>query len=772
MPTIVVNTAADTIANDGVTSLREAVTQAAGMAGNVNIVFDTATFYNFNTFAVTTIDLEETLVLSGKVTIDGSLFYAGNFYSVRISGAGLSTNAITVNAGATATVRDLRIEGSSGNLIKAKYGTDGHNGTDGLQGSPNYVNNTPYHGQYDSGLSGGHATDGRDAPNDAESGRDAVGAILNRGTLTLERVDIQSFKTEGGAGGLGGEGGRGGGGGNGFNAPNDDALPGQGGNAGNSGDGARGGDGGIAVSGIYNAGTVTLRDVGFSGLNARGGNGGQGGDGQNGGHGGNTGEGYKLETISAVYGGNGGNGSNGGNGGNGGAAATALYNVGTVIWDGIQSGVSAGLATGGLGASKGEGGDVGIRGINVNYGVNFGYQNDPHHGHNGLIAGVDGINGNNGGKGDFIGANAVIGASFIVDSAREVISEQDDATGRLVYFNVSLKGGSQTATESVKWEIVPGKGFSVADFEQFNGVSPALSGTLTFEGSTTNKLFGFRVAQDGKAEGLESLTIKLSDPQGGVLGWSKEVTVYITDGSTDGEAPTSLKLSDTSLKENSKKNTTLGELSTKDGDKGDHFTYELLKDAGGRYKLVGDKIKVADASLLDYEQSHRHTIKVRSTDLFGNSIDKKFKITLENVDPEKLKGNDLNNKLFGGAEADTINGGYGNDTLKGNGDADRFVFDSGLDATGNVDHIIDFKHDLDKIVLDKDIFKKLSGKSLSDDAFHDKATAHDNSDRILYQKKTGMLFYDADGKKDAHDPILFAVLDNHAKIDAGDFFIV
>ena len=76
------------------------------------------------------------------------------------------------------------------------------------------------------------------------------------------------------------------------------------------------------------------------------------------------------------------------------------------------------------------------------------------------------------------------------------------------------------------------------------------------------------------------------------------------------------------------------------------------------------------------------------------------------------------------------------------------------------------------VIYNKDIFKKLSGKSLSDDAFHDKATAHDNSDRILYQKKTGMLFYDADGKKDAHDPILFAVLDNHAKIDAGDFLIV
>jgi hypothetical protein len=66
----------------------------------------------------------------------------------------------------------------------------------------------------------------------------------------------------------------------------------------------------------------------------------------------------------------------------------------------------------------------------------------------------------------------------------------------------------------------------------------------------------------------------------------------------------------------------------------------------------------------------------------------------------------------------------------------------------------------------------LSGKVLSDDFFHAAATAHDKNDHILYQQKSGMLFYDADGKKPGADPVLFAVLDNHAKIDAGDFVIV
>jgi hypothetical protein len=45
----------------------------------------------------------------------------------------------------------------------------------------------------------------------------------------------------------------------------------------------------------------------------------------------------------------------------------------------------------------------------------------------------------------------------------------------------------------------------------------------------------------------------------------------------------------------------------------------------------------------------------------------------------------------------------------------------------------------------------LSGKVLSDDFFHAAATAHDKNDHILYQQKSGMLFYDADGKKPGAD---------------------
>jgi hypothetical protein len=764
MPTIVVNTAADTIAADGKTSLREAVAQAAGMTGNVDIVFDTATFYNSETFAVTAIQLTQTLIIAANVTIDGSLFYAGSARSVKISGAALPTNAVTVEAGATATLRDLTIEGSSGNIIEGSNGAEGSPGENGVDGEgiPNGLPFLPSPTAGTDGTSGTHGTDAGDAPNDAGKGLDAVGGIVNRGTLTLERVDIRNFRVEGGTGGVGGEGGKGGAGGNG-EAGSPDAGPdqsgGNGGNGGNSGDGARGGDGGVAAAAIYNSGTLTLRDTMLSGVNAKGGHGGQGGDGARGGHGGS----YGISNFDAVSkGGNGGNGGDGGNGGNGGSAA-ALFNGGTLIIEGRQAAVQGAVYTAGFGGTGGDLGEFGVQG--GAYASSS--PNPPQVGLNGL-PGVDGSTGGNGATGDFVGANVTTGASFIVDSAREVISEKANADGRLVYFNVRLLGGSASAAESVKWEIVPGKGFTNADFELIT----ATSGTLTFEGSITDKLFGYRVAKDGKSEGIESFTVKLSDPSGGVLGWSKSVTVYITDGDEEGNAPTSIKLSDTSLNENSKNNTRLGSLSTTDGDKGDQFTYELINTASGRYKLSGNTIKVADSTRLDYEQAKSHTITVRSTDLFGNSIDKKIKITLADVDGEKINGNSSSNKLYGGDGRDTITGAGGNDTLKGGADSDRFVFDRALDAATNVDHLADFKHDTDKIVLDKDIFTKLSGSTLKAAAFHTGATSHDASDRILYQKSTGKLFYDADGDKPGAVPILFAILDTRPTLDAGDFLIV
>ena len=99
MATIVVDTTSDAVADDSKTSLREALATAMDAVGHTDIIFSEAAFMAGN--QVVTMSLTSTLTISkGDIAIDGSLFYGGPYSSVTISSAGLSANALTVEAGA------------------------------------------------------------------------------------------------------------------------------------------------------------------------------------------------------------------------------------------------------------------------------------------------------------------------------------------------------------------------------------------------------------------------------------------------------------------------------------------------------------------------------------------------------------------------------------------------------------------------------------------------------------------------------------------------
>ncbi len=140
---------------------------------------------------------------------------------------------------------------------------------------------------------------------------------------------------------------------------------------------------------------------------------------------------------------------------------------------------------------------------------------------------------------------------------------------------------------------------------------------------------------------------------------------------------------------------------------------------------------------------------------------------------DKLSGLGGNDTLIGGAGKDTLTGGAGFDRLDGGKDADRFVFSAKLDIAG-VDTIVSFTHNEDKLALDDKIFKAV-GSSLSTDEFYAKAgatQAHDKSDHLVYNKATGDLYYDKDGKGGAA-AVHFATISNHpGSLDHGDFVIV
>lgn len=130
-----------------------------------------------------------------------------------------------------------------------------------------------------------------------------------------------------------------------------------------------------------------------------------------------------------------------------------------------------------------------------------------------------------------------------------------------------------------------------------------------------------------------------------------------------------------------------------------------------------------------------------------------------------LQGNAGDDRLHGGAAADTLTGGDGADTL---------VFDQSLEGIKR-DVIADFEHGVDHIALDADIYSLLSALvdgTLDPGQFRANKTgvAREADDHIIYNKLTGMLYYDADGNGEGA-AIKIALLEGAPSLDATDILV-
>jgi len=138
---------------------------------------------------------------------------------------------------------------------------------------------------------------------------------------------------------------------------------------------------------------------------------------------------------------------------------------------------------------------------------------------------------------------------------------------------------------------------------------------------------------------------------------------------------------------------------------------------------------------------------------------------------DRVYGGRGNDKLWGSSGNDYLYGGLGKDTLSGGKGSDKFVFDT-APTKSNMDTITDFSVKYDSIHLEKDIFTKAGSLGrLKASAFWTGSSAHDRSDRIIYNDDTGYLYYDPDGTGSASQKVI-AKLSKHLSITEKDFFIV
>ena len=157
---------------------------------------------------------------------------------------------------------------------------------------------------------------------------------------------------------------------------------------------------------------------------------------------------------------------------------------------------------------------------------------------------------------------------------------------------------------------------------------------------------------------------------------------------------------------------------------------------------------------------------------------------------DSLRGQGGNDRLLGDGDIvggigvdgnDRLSGGVGNDTLTGGGASDAFRFDTALNATTNVDAILDFDPDdlaaagdsFDTIELENAIFSLLTTTGdLAASKFTCVAneTASDNGSTVTYVSGSGCLYYDTNGASDGA-AILFAKLGAGLALSSADFFV-
>ncbi|WP_096788053.1 Calx-beta domain-containing protein [Rhodobacter sp. CZR27] len=139
---------------------------------------------------------------------------------------------------------------------------------------------------------------------------------------------------------------------------------------------------------------------------------------------------------------------------------------------------------------------------------------------------------------------------------------------------------------------------------------------------------------------------------------------------------------------------------------------------------------------------------------------------------DRLDGRGGNDILGGGGGNDRMIGGDGADVLSGNAGRDTFVFDT-RPGGGNVDRITDFNVAADMMLLENEIFRGLSEGALRNAAFASNRSgqATDATDRFIYERDTGALWYDADGTGGV-GRVQIATLSPGLSLTAADFLVI
>jgi serralysin len=191
---------------------------------------------------------------------------------------------------------------------------------------------------------------------------------------------------------------------------------------------------------------------------------------------------------------------------------------------------------------------------------------------------------------------------------------------------------------------------------------------------------------------------------------------------------------------------------------------DILRGDGGNDHLVGgsgtnqllggtgdDAYYIENATSAVFEDAAGGYDGVRSTVSYALTVNVES-LALEGTAAINGTGNSLDNAIYGNAASNSISGGAGNDYLVGSMGSDTLTGGAGKDAFAfgtqreGIDTIKDFKVADDDFYISRSGFGAgLAAGYITADQFRLGSSAQDGSDRFIYNKSTGAVFFDADG---------------------------
>jgi len=148
------------------------------------------------------------------------------------------------------------------------------------------------------------------------------------------------------------------------------------------------------------------------------------------------------------------------------------------------------------------------------------------------------------------------------------------------------------------------------------------------------------------------------------------------------QVPTDISLSANFIAENNLENAVVGSFSTTDPDSSDAHSYSLIAGAGGldnaAFNISGNSLRASGT--LDYESKSSYSVRVRSTDLGGNTFEKVFVVSVTDVNETPSDTTRPVIELEGATSVSVAWGGSYNDSgasVLDNVDASRTIFGIG-----------------------------------------------------------------------------------------------